>query len=59
VLCDDLEVGGGGGLGTDGREVQEQGGIHILTADSHFCTAETQHCKATILQLKKILKSKK
>ena len=47
--------GGAGGA----REVQEGGDIHILRADSHFCTAETQHCKATIFQLKKILKGKK
>ena len=46
-------------MGADGREVQEGGDIHILIADSHFRTAETQHCKATIFQFKKILKSKK
>ena len=49
VLCDDLEGWGGGRW----EGVQEGGYIHILIADSRFCTAETQRCKATIFQLKK------
>ena len=39
-------VKGGGG----GREAQEGGDICIHIADSLCCIAETQHCKATILQ---------
>ena len=33
-----------------GREVPEGGDIHIHIADALRCTAETQHCKATIPQ---------
>ena len=34
--------------------IQEGGDMCIVTADSCYCTAETnQHCKAVILQLKK------
>ena len=41
-----------GGVGWDGREVQEGVDICILTADSPCCMAETNtHCKAIILQL--------
>ena len=37
-----------------GRKAQEGGDICILIADSHCRTKPTQHCKAIILQLKKI-----
>jgi len=47
-------VGWSGG----GREVQEEGNICILLADSCCCMAETQYCKAMILQLKMNLKNK-
>ena len=37
-----------------GREVQEEGLIHIQKTDSLHCTTETNtHCKVTISQLKK------
>ena len=36
----------------DGREVQEGRDICIPMADSCGCLAETQYCKALILQLK-------
>ena len=44
----------GGGV-RDGRRLKREGiDIYILMADAHYCTAETtQHCKASILQLKK------
>ena len=50
VPCDSLE-----GWGEGWEEIQEGGiDIYILMADAHYCTAETtQHCKASILQLKK------
>ena len=38
----------------NGKEIQGRGDICIHMADLLCCTAElTQHCKATILQLKK------
>ena len=36
-----------------GESVQKRVDICICVADSLQCTAETQHCKATIPQLKK------
>ena len=50
VLCDNLE--GWDGVG-GGREVQEGGGIQILTADSCWLGQKPiRYCKAVILQLK-------
>ena len=49
----------GGMGGWCGREVQEGGVIGIHIADSLHCMAETQHCKAIILQLKKKKKERK
>ena len=51
MLCNNLE-------GCDevraGREVQEEGDIHLLLADCLVVQREpTQHCKAIILQWKK------
>jgi len=37
VLCDDLE---GWDDGSGRREAEEEGGVRILMADSHWCTAE-------------------
>ena len=37
----------------NGKEIQRGGDIHIHVADSLSYTAETQHCKAIIFQLKK------
>ena len=48
--CDDLERQN---RGEGGRETQEEGDICIHIADSQYCVAETQHCKAIIFQLKK------
>ena len=42
-----------------GRDVQEGGDVCMLIADSCCCMAETQHCKAAILKLKKNFKRKK
>ena len=42
MLCGDL----------NGKESQKRGDICIHIADSLHCTAETQHCKVTIPQLK-------
>ena len=42
-----------------GREVQEEGLIHIQKTDSLHCTTETNtHCKVTISQLKKTRSTK-
>ena len=49
VLCDDPEGWTGGG----GQEVNTRGrDLCIPRADSFYYVAETQHCKAIILQLK-------
>ena len=63
-LCDDLEGWGFGGgrwgvCGTlgGGQQGLKREDICILIPDSHCCTAETQHCKAVILQLEKLKKS--
>ena len=37
----------------NGKEIQGRGNICIHVADSFGCTAETIHCKVTILQFKK------
>ena len=51
VLCDNLRSGRGGGVGCGGdREAQEGEDMCIHIAVSGCCTAETQHCKAIILQ---------
>ena len=47
MLCDDLE-----GEDGSGREVQKGGDIRIFMCDSRCCMAETQYCRAIILQLK-------
>ena len=46
-----------GRMGGGGRDAPEGGVIYILIVNSRCCTAETQHCKTIILQLK-ILKLK-
>ena len=62
-LCDDLEdwdFGGGrwGGVWHvgGGQQCLKREDICILIPDSHCCTAETQHCKAVILQVEKLKK---
>ena len=52
MLCEDLEGWDCWGR----RQAQEAGDICILIAVSHYCTAETSHCQAIILQFKKFKK---
>ena len=50
MLCDDLGLAGGVGWGGDGREAQEEEDMCVHRAVSHCSVAETQHCRAIILQ---------
>ena len=49
ALCGDL----------NSKEIQKRRDTCIHMADSFCCTEETQHCKATMLRLKLILKTYK
>ena len=45
MLCDDLE---GWDDGSGRREAEEEGGVRILMADSHWCTAEDRNVHVAV-----------